>query len=234
MMIIPAIDLIQGQCVRLQQGDYQLKTVYPQKPIERIQAFESAGFRYCHIVDLEGAKNPDKNQHELISDLVQASQIRIQVGGGIRDRAGIDRLLNAGVDRIVIGSLAVKQPELVQQWIEDLGADKIVLALDIRWNGLTPMVLTSAWQEESSQSLWALLDRYPSIEHVLCTDIACDGMLQGPNLELYQQAITRFPNLSWQASGGIRDQSDVTALQQLGISAAIVGKALYQREFTPC
>jgi len=233
-MIIPAIDLIQGQCVRLQQGDYQLKTVYPQQPIERIQAFESAGFTYCHIVDLDGAKNPENNQYALITEIVKASKIRIQVGGGIRDRAAIDRLLNAGVDRVVIGSLAVKQPPLVQQWIEELGSDKIVLALDIRWNDKNPLVLTSAWQEESSLSLWELLDQYPDIQHVLCTDIACDGMLQGPNLELYQHAITRFPNLSWQASGGIRDQNDVSDLQRLGISAAIVGKALYQRDFTPC
>lgn len=234
MKIIPAIDLIKGQCVRLQQGDYSKTTIYPQNPIERAQFLETQGYTDLHIVDLDAAKNPSQNQYDFIEKIASSTTLALQVGGGIRDVKAIHRLLNAGIQRVVIGSLAIQAPQQVRAWLKIFGPEKIVLSLDIRFKEGLPIVCTSAWTQESSLTLWHTLSLYPTVQHILCTDIQCDGMLQGPNMTLYQEAMERYPAMAWQASGGIRGSRDIDALNRLGISAAIVGKALYESELKPC
>ncbi|KTD82686.1 1-(5-phosphoribosyl)-5-[(5-phosphoribosylamino)methylideneamino]imidazole-4-carboxamide isomerase [Legionella waltersii] len=229
MLIIPAIDLQSGRCVRLKQGKFDQVTEFNDDPVERAFSFANAKAGRMHIVDLDGARTGQMQQFNLIKTMQQAS-IPIQAGGGIRSLHTAKLCLEAGIDYLVIGSLAITEPELTVQMINELSADKIVLALDVRVEGNTPFVATHGWQDNSKMSLWQTVDHYQSygITQILCTDIACDGMMSGPNLGLYQQALERFPNIEWQASGGIRDKQDIHQLKSMGISAAILGLALYQ------
>lgn len=228
MNIIPAIDLINGQCVRLQQGQFDCVTEYKHDPLELALHYQQQGAQRLHIVDLDGAKDPQRHQAALIMRIQQQCQLKVQVGGGIRDHDRIDTYLQNGVDRIVIGSLAITQPDLVNQWFTQYGHERIVLALDVSMQHGQPLLMNNAWQDDTGLCLWDCLAHYPDCRHVLCTDISCDGMMQGPNLALYHQAIERFPTIAWQASGGIGHPAHVAELSALGVSAAIIGKALYE------
>lgn len=229
MKIIPSIDLINGQCVRLQQGQFDKVTQYTADPIQLALTYQQQGARDCHIVDLDAARDVTLAQFSLIEKIAKHSELDLQVGGGIRKKQQLTDYFNAGIKKMVIGSKAVTDPETVLDWLQQFGAEKIVLALDIQYQQSQPIVKTHAWQNNSNQSLWQVLDNYPQIQQVLCTDIACDGLLQGPNFSLYQQAIQRYPTIAWQASGGIRHQQDCQQLQQAGLAAAIIGKALYAK-----
>ncbi|SCB98864.1 1-(5-phosphoribosyl)-5-[(5-phosphoribosylamino)methylideneamino] imidazole-4-carboxamide isomerase [Gilliamella intestini] len=234
-IIIPALDLIDGSVVRLHQGDYEQKRDYGNDPLLRLRDYEKQGAKLLHLVDLTGAKDPQKRQISLIQTLINGVQIPVQVGGGIRTEKDIQSLLSAGAARIVIGSTAIKQPELVKQWFSKYGAERLVLALDVRIdNQGNKYVAIHGWQEDSCQTLEQVIDDYLpyGLRHVLCTDISKDGTLSGSNVKLYQQISRKYPQIAFQASGGIGQLSDVKALKDSGVKGVIVGRALLEEKFT--
>jgi phosphoribosylformimino-5-aminoimidazole carboxamide ribotide isomerase len=239
-MIIPAIDLIGGETVRLYQGDYDQKTSYAKTPLEIKQTYAAAGSQWLHLVDLDGAKDSTKRQLMLLRQLinektVESNDLNIQVGGGVRSKEDVESLLAIGADRVVIGSLAIKEPEKVKQWISEYGGDKIVLALDINidedGNKWLPI---HGWIEKSNVTLESLLEDYKSVDvkHVLCTDISKDGTLTGSNVELYRELVAKYPSIQWQASGGIGSLDDIKALKPTKVAGVIVGKSLLEGNFT--
>lgn len=234
-MIIPAIDLIDGSVVRLYQGDYEQKTEYKLDPVEVVNNYADQGAQWLHIVDLTGAKDTSKRQLELIGKMVATNRMQFQAGGGIRNEQDVAQLLEIGVKRVVIGSLAVKQPKLVKGWITKYGADAIVLALDINIDEAgNKFIATHGWQENSGVSIEALLEDFLSVgaKHVLCTDISRDGTLQGANHQLYTEMTARFPTVGWQASGGIGNLDDIAILKPTNVSGVILGRALLEGKFT--
>ncbi|GLX80928.1 1-(5-phosphoribosyl)-5-[(5-phosphoribosylamino)methylideneamino]imidazole-4-carboxamide isomerase [Thalassotalea eurytherma] len=234
-MMIPAIDLIDGQVVRLFQGDYQQKTQYQYTPEERQQAYFNAGAKVMHFVDLDGAKDSAKRQLATLKSLVNFEGMVIQVGGGVRCEDDVEQLLALGADRVVIGSLAIKEPELVSQWLAKFGSDKIVLALDLKIDAQGNKTLpTHGWIEDSGVVLESLLAQYQNagIKHVLCTDISKDGTLSGSNVQLYSELCESYPDIEWQASGGIGSIDDIKALIPTGVSGVILGKSLLEGKFT--
>ncbi|MEM7765154.1 MAG: 1-(5-phosphoribosyl)-5-[(5-phosphoribosylamino)methylideneamino]imidazole-4-carboxamide isomerase [Pseudomonadota bacterium] len=235
MQIIPAIDIRDGHCVRLLYGDYDAETRYDVDPVERAQFYASIGLKHLHIVDLDGARDGSPRNAALIERMVAASGVSVQVGGGIRTAAHIRTLLDHGVARVVIGSTAVKQPDLVTDWLSQFGASRVVLALDVRFDQHgQPLVTTDAWQSTSAATLYELIDRYLKVglRHVLCTDISRDGALSGPSVDLYRTTLTRYPQLQLQASGGVSCIEDLQALREAGLPAAITGKALLEGKIT--
>jgi phosphoribosylformimino-5-aminoimidazole carboxamide ribotide isomerase len=225
MIVYPAMDLMGGRVVRLAQGRFEDATLYPADPAEALDRFARAGARWAHVVDLDGARAGAPVQHDLIEALAGRASVSLQVAGGFRTRAQIMRMFEAGVARVVIGSLAVKQPEAVRSFLEAFGGDRITLSLDVRLKDGTPFVATSGWSEDSGVSLWDVAARFPAARHLLLTDIGRDGMLQGPNFDLLEEAGRRLPNLAIQASGGISSLDDLRRLRTAG---AIVGKALWE------
>lgn len=234
-MLIPALDLIDGNVVRLQQGDFARQTTFASDPLPLVQAYQQAGAQFLHLVDLDGARDPAKRQTELLRRISASTTMTVQVGGGLRSRHDLEQLFDAGVKRAVIGSLAVKQPQLVQAWLNDYGADAIVLALDVNIaaDG-EAYVATHGWQETSTLTLNQLIDTFAAdgLRHVLCTDISRDGMLTGSNIALYAELKQRYPQLIVQASGGIASLDDLRQLQAVNCDAAILGKALLTGKFT--
>lgn len=234
-MIIPAIDLIEGSVVRLFQGDYAQKTEYQLDPVEVVNNYADQGASWLHIVDLTGAKDTSKRQLKLIGKMVATNRMNFQAGGGIRSEQDVAQLLDIGVKRVVIGSLAVKQPELVKGWIRKYGSEAIVLALDINIDqGGNKFIATHGWQKNSGVSLEDLLEDFLSVgaTHVLCTDISRDGTLQGANHQLYSEMTARFPTINWQASGGIGCLDDISILKPTQVSGVILGRALLEGKFT--
>jgi phosphoribosylformimino-5-aminoimidazole carboxamide ribotide isomerase len=233
MRLLPAIDLKDGRCVRLLRGDFARQTAYSTAPLELARKFEAMGADWLHVVDLDGARQgrTDQGNHSLIAQLVRESRLKLQVGGGLRTRAAVERLLEAGAERAVIGSAALSDPAGVRAWIDDFGGDRVVLAFDVHLDADgTPCIVTHGWQRQSTRPLWEALADFPGAlpTHVLCTDVARDGALSGPNVALYEEAARRFPGIAWQASGGIRDAADLKALASCGAAAAISGKALLE------
>ena len=231
MLLIPSIDLRAGLCVRLHQGDFAAETQYPVHPKLVLRRYRGLGARWVHIVDLDGAREGRRINHRVVETLAAFFLPHLQVGGGVRSVKDIEALLDAGVSRVVIGSAALHRPKDVAHWLERFGRERLCLAFDVRTkSGEEPRVCTEGWQSKSSVSLWDALRRYTpgSFRHVLCTDVTRDGTLTGPNLELYRTAFARFPGLDWQASGGIRNAADLSALARTGISVAISGKALIE------
>ena len=233
-MIIPAIDLIDGKVVRLYQGDYAQKTQYQMDPIDVVHSYADQGAKWLHIVDLTGAKDTDKRQLSLIKSMVATQRMQFQCGGGIRQESDVAQLLDIGVARVVIGSLAVKSPETVQQWMAQYGPEKFVLALDININARgEKRIATHGWQEDSGVELSSLLQNYLSagVQQVLCTDISKDGTLQGPNRDLYAEMVRAFPSVNWQASGGIGSLDDIAQLKPTAVQGVILGRALLEGKF---
>jgi phosphoribosylformimino-5-aminoimidazole carboxamide ribotide isomerase len=224
--LIPAIDIRHGRCVRLLKGDFDKETRYDVDPVERVGWYHSLGARRIHIVDLDGAKEGSPRNHALIAEM--AAGVRVQLGGGIRDRASLERALEIA-DRVVIGSLAVTNPALVRDWLQEFGGERIVLGLDVRIDeNDAPWITTHGWTELSRLSLADAIDEFASagLVHVLCTDVARDGAMAGPNLELYASCAEQWPAIRFQASGGVRDSRDLEALSRTGAAGAISGKAL--------
>jgi len=235
MLLIPAIDLRKGRTVRLFQGDFDAETRYELQPHELLLRYRGLGASWLHVVDLDGAKDGSLSNRSIIVALASQRAVRLQVGGGIRSLATIDDLLQQGVSRVVIGSTAVERPDEVNEWLVRYGPEKICLAFDIRLDdGGVPRVRTRGWTEGTALSLWDAVARFPAgrLKHVLCTDIERDGALTGPNVELYREAVTRFSHLQWQASGGVRDASDLAALAKTGVAGAVSGKALLEERIT--
>lgn len=234
-MIIPAIDLIEGKVVRLFQGDYGQKTEYQLDPIDVVHNYADAGASFLHIVDLTGAKDTKKRQIELISNMVATGRMKFQAGGGIRHKEDVEQLLQCGVERVVVGSLAVKEPETVMAWVREFGPQSIVLALDINIDkDGRRFIATHGWQENSGVQLDDLLAQFTSVgvAHVLCTDISRDGTLAGANEQLYKDVVQQFPSVSWQASGGIGSLDDIQRLKPTQVQNVILGRALLEGKFT--
>ena len=234
-IIIPALDLIDGSVVRLHQGDYDQKRDYGSDPLLRLQEYQRQGAKLLHLVDLTGAKDPKARQITLIQTLIKGVQVPVQIGGGIRTQDDVDALLAAGAARVVIGSTAIKQPELVKQWFSKYGPEALVLALDVRiaTDG-NKYVAIHGWQEDSNQTLEQVIDDYlpHGLKHVLCTDISKDGTLSGSNVRLYREISQKYPQIAFQASGGIGQLDDVKALKDSGVAGVIVGRALLEGKFT--
>ena len=235
MKIIPAIDLRDGRCVRLLKGDFDKETEYSSNPVEIGRQFSQLEVGDLHIVDLDGALTGTQRNRHIVAELVRESGLDVQVGGGIRSRDDVSDWLEKGVSRCVVGSLAVREPELVMSWLEEFGPEAIVIALDVRIEARErPMLTTQGWTEESDISLWECLDEFEqaAVKHVLCTDVMRDGTLTGPNFELYSEILNRYPSLQLQSSGGVRDIDDLNLLRELGVPAAITGKALLDGKIT--
>lgn len=234
-MIIPAIDLIDGKVVRLYQGAYDKSTEYQFNPLSLRDRYAAAGAPILHVVDLSGAKDASQRQLALLTELMTASPLQIQVGGGVRSEQDVQDLLTAGASRVVIGSLAIREPALVQSWIKHYGGERIVLALDVAINGKGEKTLPShGWIAASGVTLEQVLDGYiaAGAKHVLCTDISKDGTLSGSNVALYHELCSKYPTLSWQASGGIGALSDIQALLGSGVAGVILGRSLLEGKFS--
>ncbi len=229
MEIIPAIDLRGGHVVRLAQGDYERQTRYPVDPVELAAHYFSGGARWLHIVDLDGARAGGLQNLAVINAMAK-SGLRVQVGGGVRSRSDVDALFAAGVERVVIGSLAVREPEKVEKWINVFGADKLCLALDTRLIDGEWTLSSAGWLAHEPARLDDLAPRYAvaGALHLLCTDIDRDGMLAGPNFDLYRHLRTLVPSMRVQASGGVRNRADLDALAETGVAAAILGRSLLE------
>jgi phosphoribosylformimino-5-aminoimidazole carboxamide ribotide isomerase len=231
MLLMPAIDLRGGHCVRLLRGDFAAETRYDVEPAALLDRYRELGARWLHVVDLDGAREGRQSNRDLILGLAAQSALHLQVGGGIRDSTTIEALLHGGVARVVVGSAAVMKPDQVLMWLRRFGADAITLAFDVRLDEhRVPRCVTHGWQLQTATTLWQALDAFRSapLRHVLCTDVERDGAMSGPNLDLYQEAVRRYPDIEWQASGGVRSTADLQALAGIGVRATISGRALLE------
>ncbi|WP_296172622.1 1-(5-phosphoribosyl)-5-[(5-phosphoribosylamino)methylideneamino]imidazole-4-carboxamide isomerase [uncultured Brevundimonas sp.] len=234
MIVYPAIDLKDGVCVRLMHGRFDQVTRYDEVPAARLTAFADEGAAWVHIVDLDGAEAGRAMQHGLIGELAASVAVKIQSGGGVRSEADVERLLEAGVSRVVVGSLAVTKSDEVLAWLDRFGSERITLALDVKYEDGVPVPALKGWTQSAGVDLWSVLERYPSdlLTHVLMTDVGRDGALTGPNLDLLSEALARRPELKLQASGGVASLDDLIAARDLGCDGAIVGRAIYEGRFT--
>ncbi|MDP9084337.1 MAG: 1-(5-phosphoribosyl)-5-[(5-phosphoribosylamino)methylideneamino]imidazole-4-carboxamide isomerase [Pseudomonadota bacterium] len=231
MRLIPAIDLKDGRCVRLLHGEFDRETRYAASPSGLLAKYHSLGADWLHVVDLDGARDGSLGNQALIAALAAQLVVKIQAGGGLRNTAAVSRMLDLGVARVVIGSAAVTHADQVHAWLEHFGADRIALAFDVRLDEAgTPRVATHGWQRQSQLSLWSAMDKFSNspLKHVLCTDVSRDGALTGPNVPLYRESTRRYPQIEWQASGGVRNSADLEELSDAGAAAAISGKALLE------
>ncbi len=231
MELIPSIDLRAGSVVRLQYGDFAAETRYPATPAALLARYADAGARRLHVVDLDGARDGVAGNEAILRELAGAGRLEVQAGGGVRSAPVVERLLAAGAARVVAGSIAIHAPDEVIGWIGRFGAERIVAALDVRIDSSgTPWLASHGWQQQSRHALAAVLTLLArgGLRHVLCTDIGRDGALAGPNLDLYRDCVRQFPDIAWQASGGVRDAADLHALAATGVAAAISGKALLE------
>jgi phosphoribosylformimino-5-aminoimidazole carboxamide ribotide isomerase len=232
---IPAIDLKEGRCVRLYQGRFDQVSEYEAAPEALAARYLSLGVDWVHVVDLDGARDGAGGNREVIARMAGLARGRVQVGGGIRGRAEVEAMLATGVGRVVIGSAAAELPGEVRQWFDEFGPERLVLAFDIGLDSQgTPWCKTRGWTEDAGLSLWDAIETYSTagLRHVLCTDVARDGAMTGPNFELYKEISTRFPAIALQASGGVRDLADLEALRATGAAGAIIGKALLDGRIT--
>ena len=226
MRIIPAIDIIDGKCVRLTQGDYGQKTVYNENPLEVALEFQDAGLKYLHLVDLDGAKAGKVINWKVIESVASKTILHVDFGGGIKTDDEIKKLFTVGVRQVNLGSIAVKNPDLVSNWIVRYGADKIILSADVK----DEKIAISGWLEDSRISITEFVKDYKTrgIEYITCTDISTDGMLSGPNVELYSKLLQTFPSIKLIASGGVSGMKDLEDLKKINVDGVIVGKAIYE------
>ncbi|MBP6064688.1 1-(5-phosphoribosyl)-5-[(5-phosphoribosylamino)methylideneamino]imidazole-4-carboxamide isomerase [Bacteroides sp.] len=228
--LIPAIDIIDGKCVRLSQGDYNSKKVYNENPVEVAKAFEANGIRRLHVVDLDGAASNHVVNYRLLEQIALRTSLVIDFGGGVKSDEDLIIAFENGAQMITGGSIAVKNPELFTRWIKQYGAEKIILGADVK----DRKIAVNGWKEGSDCELFPFLDEYVNkgITKVICTDIDCDGMLEGPSLELYKEILHQHPELYLIASGGVSHIGDIEALEEAGIPAVIFGKAFYEGRIT--
>ena len=230
MEIIPAIDIIDGRCVRLEKGDYSKKKEYSADPVEVARVFESWGIKRLHLVDLDGARAKKIINSVVLSRISSSTNLIIDFGGGIRTREDIRIAFDNGASMITGGSIAVKDPEIFLSWLSEFGKEKIILGADHR----NELISVNGWYENSSLDLFSFLEKYTGhgIEKVVCTDIERDGMLQGPSFDLYKRILTKWPSMHLIASGGVSSAKDLKELNKIGIPAVIIGKALYEKKIT--
>jgi phosphoribosylformimino-5-aminoimidazole carboxamide ribotide isomerase len=231
MLIYPAIDIFQGKCVRLRQGDYASQTIYSDSPADVAKSFVESGLTHLHIVDLEGAKEGRIVNRKAIEAVLRVPGVQGHVGGGIRSRSDISYLFIAGATRVVVGSVAVKSPHIAQDWLREFRSERFVIAVDVR-NGF---VAHSGWLAQGNLTPSTFIDSMAQFgaTYFLCTDINRDGMLEGPNAELYSALSKEFPALHFIASGGISRMTDVQNMENAGCWGAVIGKAIYEGHLTP-
>ena len=224
--LIPAIDIINGQCVRLTKGDYQQKTVYSDSPAEVAKGFEQLGFKRLHVVDLDGAKSKHIVNDEVLRRITTETKLTVDFGGGIKTDEDIRKAFDAGAKMVTVGSIAVQQPELCFKWLDKYGAERIILGADVRHGKIS----INGWKEDSDEDLLPFLRKYidAGIKNVLCTEISKDGTLAGPAIDLYKSVMRVYPELHLIASGGVSSLDDIKALDAAGIPAVVFGKAIYE------
>jgi len=224
--LIPAIDIIDGQCVRLTKGDYDQKTVYRNSPAEVAKEFEQLGFKRLHVVDLDGAKSKHIVNDAVLRSITTETHLTVDFGGGIKTDEDIEKAFEAGASMVTVGSIAVTQPDLFLGWLRKYGADRMILGADVR-NG---KISINGWKEDSTENLLPFLRKYidAGVKTVLCTEISKDGTLAGPAIELYMQVMEVYPQLHLIASGGVSSKEDIEALNRAGIPAVVFGKAIYE------
>ncbi|MBU6261855.1 MAG: 1-(5-phosphoribosyl)-5-[(5-phosphoribosylamino)methylideneamino]imidazole-4-carboxamide isomerase [Bacteroidetes bacterium] len=230
MQIIPAIDIIDGKCVRLTEGDYAQKTIYNENPLEVAKAFEAAGIQRLHLVDLDGAKAGAVKNWKVLETIALNTKLVIDFGGGIKTDEDVALVFERGATLATIGSIAVSNPALFLSWVDMYGADRFFLGADVKDN----CIAVNGWMQTSSTNIETFIGDYLSkgITHIFCTDVSKDGRLEGPSTILYQSLIQAFPNLQLVASGGVSSLQDLEALDQIGCSGAIVGKAIYENRIS--
>jgi len=230
MQIIPAIDIIEGKCVRLTEGDYAQKKIYNEDPLEVAKAFEGIGLMRLHLVDLDGAKSGQVINWKVLEKIANQTQLKIDFGGGIKTEAILKTVLDTGATYATIGSLAVKSPEIFQEWIARFGAKVFMLGADV----LDEKIAIGGWLEKTNIIVFDFIKLYidKGVKQIFCTDIKKDGKLQGPSIDLYQKILEQFPDLRLIASGGVSSLDDLIELEEIGCSAAIVGKAIYENKIT--
>jgi phosphoribosylformimino-5-aminoimidazole carboxamide ribotide isomerase len=226
MRIIPAIDVIDGKCVRLTQGDYAQKKIYNENPVEVAKGFENAGLKYLHLVDLDGAKAGKVVNWKVVESICKETTLDVDFGGGIKTEEQMERLFSYGIQQVNLGSIAVKDPKMVTEWIRKFTREKIILSADVK----NEMIAISGWQESAAIPITAFLNDYVKngIEYVTCTDISVDGMLTGPSIDLYKKILINFRQLNLTASGGVSSLDDLRELKKIGVHGVIVGKAIYE------
>jgi phosphoribosylformimino-5-aminoimidazole carboxamide ribotide isomerase len=227
-ILYPAIDVRGGRVVRLRQGDYNQETTYSDEPLAVAKAWREAGAEWLHLVDLDAARAGGYTLLSTLAEIVGETGLRVQTGGGVRDAAGIAAVRAAGAERVVLGTIGVRDPTTVCGWLQQFGPAHLTLALDTRFEQGEWMLPVEGWTEGSGRRLVSVLEAYRGsrLQHLLCTDIGRDGMLSGPNLELYEWLTRDYPDFELQASGGIRDAADLLALRGIGVAGAIAGRAL--------
>ena len=230
MRIIPAIDIIDGKCVRLSKGDYDTKKIYNVNPLEVAKSFENHGIQYLHLVDLDGAKSNKIVNHKILEQLASQTSLKIDFGGGLKSDADIKIAFESGANQITGGSIAIKNPILFKEWIAKYGADKIILGADAN----NEKIAISGWLEDSKEDLIPFIQSYQSngIQYVICTDIAKDGMLEGPSFDLYKKILSQTTHLKLIASGGISTFDELPKLAEMGCEGTIIGKAIYEGRIT--
>lgn len=224
--LIPAIDLIDGKCVRLTKGEYDSKKIYNEDPVAQAREFESLGFKRLHVVDLDGAKSKHVVNDDVLRAITENTSLKVDFGGGIKTEADIEKVFDAGAAMVTIGSVAVTEPQLFLGWLEKYGADRIILGADVR-NG---KVSINGWKEDSVEDLLPFLAMYVEhgVKNVLCTEISKDGTLAGPAIELYKEIMNAYPKMHLIASGGVSSNQDIVSLDDEGIPAVVFGKAYYE------
>ncbi len=230
MRIIPAIDIIEGKCVRLTKGNYDTKKVYSENPVEVAKAFEDAGIKYLHLVDLDGAKAKHIVNYKVLEQIATKTNLNIDFGGGLKSDEDLHIAFNSGARQITGGSIAVKDPMTFESWLNAYGNDKIILGADCN----NEKIAVSGWQEESELEVLPFIDDYRTkgVDYVICTDIAKDGMMEGPSIDLYKRIIESSSDIKLIASGGVTTLNDINALIQIGCEGAIIGKAIYEGSIT--
>ena len=226
MRIIPAIDVIDGKCVRLSKGDYSTKKIYNEQPLEIAKEFEAHGIEYLHLVDLDGAKASHIINHKVLETIATQTSLKIDFGGGLKTDNDVKIAFESGARQVTGGSIAVKQPTVFKNWLERYGADKIILGADAN----NEKIAVGGWLEESDEELIPFVEKYlkSGVSHVICTDIAKDGMLQGPSFALYKKMLEQLPGLKLIASGGISKFEELPQLAAIGCEGTIIGKAIYE------
>ncbi len=228
--LIPAIDIIEGKCVRLTKGEYSSQKTYSKNPLEIAKQLEDIGVKRLHMVDLDGAKSKHIVNHKVLETIANSTSLKIDFGGGIKSDADIHTAFDSGASLVTIGSVASTSPEMFMSWIDKYGTDKIILGADVR-NG---MISINGWKEDSQYSLFDFLDKYieAGIINILCTEISRDGMLEGPATDLYKEIMQRYPNINLIASGGISCMKDIEVLNDNGIPSVVFGKAMYEERIS--
>lgn len=226
MEIIPAIDIIDGKCVRLTEGDYAQKKVYNENPLEVAKSFEDAGIKRLHLVDLDGAKAGKVTNWKVLESIAKNTQLVIDFGGGIKKETDLKIVFDSGAALATIGSLAVKEPALFETWLKQYGENKFLLGADVKGENIA----IGGWLETTNETIVDFIHKYVSkgVTQLFCTDISKDGKLEGPSIELYQKIIQQFPELYFIASGGVSSMQDIDELRLIGCSGVIVGKAIYE------